>query len=197
MMAAVRFNVAATDEARKAEVFASLERAARMGARYALTFGVDRPEHFEGFFRLMAAAVPEAERLGLKMVLKPHGGVSSGPADLLACLDRVGHPNFSIWYDPGNIIYYTGGDPVADLKPIASRVSGLCAKDCDKPKGAVMSQFGTGKVDFAGVVAVLRAAKFAGPVFVEGIQVGPTLEATAANARANREFLDRVLAATA
>jgi sugar phosphate isomerase/epimerase len=168
-----------------------------MGARYVLTFGVDRPEHFDGFFRLMSAAAPEAQRQGLKLVLKPHGGVSSGPADLLACIERVGHPNFSIWYDPGNIIYYTGGDPVADLRPIVAHVSGLCAKDCDRPRGAVMSQFGSGKVDFAGVVGALKAAKFAGPVFVEGIEVGPTLEATTANARANREFLDRVIAAAA
>ena len=34
---------------------------------------------------------------------------------------------------------------------------------------------------------------FNGPIMVEGVQVGATAEETTANARANREFLERVL----
>jgi sugar phosphate isomerase/epimerase len=107
----------------------------------------------------------------------------------------VGHPNFKIWYDAGNIIHYTGKDPVEELKPIVQHVTGFCAKDCAAPKGEVMIQFGTGKVDFAGVFRVLRSAGFGGPIMVECCAVGDTPEATATNARANREFLEKVLAA--
>jgi len=33
-------------------------------------------------------------------------------------LKAVQHSNFKMWYDAGNIIYYTGKDPVEELKPI-------------------------------------------------------------------------------
>jgi sugar phosphate isomerase/epimerase len=74
-------------------------------------------------------------------------------------------------------------------------VTGFCGKDCAAPNSDVMIQFGTGKVDFAGVFRVLKSAEFDGPVMVECCAVGDTKEATAANARANREFLEKVLAA--
>jgi len=76
-------------------------------------------------------------------------------AEIVAAMTAVKHPNFKIWYDAGNIIYYTGKDPVEELKPIAQHVTGFCAKDCAVPKGDVMIQFGTGKVDFAAVFATL------------------------------------------
>jgi sugar phosphate isomerase/epimerase len=78
---------------------------------------------------------------------------------------------------------------------VAAHVTGFCAKDCAEPKGEVMIQFGAGKVDFAGVFRVLKSAGFAGPIMVECCAVGETPEATADNARANREFLQKVLAA--
>ena len=46
-----------------------------------------------------------------------------------------------------------------------------------------------------GVFRVLKSAGFNGPIMVECCAVGDTAEATAANARANREFLEKVLAA--
>jgi sugar phosphate isomerase/epimerase len=110
-------------------------------------------------------------------------------------MKKVGHPNFRIWYDAGNIIYYTGKDPLEELKPIVRHVSGFCAKDCAEPKGEVMIQFGTGRVDFAGVFKVLKSAGFEGPIMVECCAVGETAQATGQNARANREFLEKVLAA--
>ena len=109
-------------------------------------------------------------------------------------MKAVRHPNFTIWYDAGNIIYYTGKDPVEELKPIAQHVTGFCAKDCGEPRGDVMIQFGTGRVDFAAVFATLKAAGFDGPVMVECCKVGATADETMVNARANRDFLERVLA---
>jgi sugar phosphate isomerase/epimerase len=73
-------------------------------------------------------------------------------------------------------------------------VTGFCAKDCGGIKGDVMIQFGTGKVDFKGVFQLLKNAGFQGPVMVEGVAPGDTPEAVAANARANREYLERALA---
>jgi sugar phosphate isomerase/epimerase len=49
-------------------------------------------------------------------------------------------------------------------------------------------------VDFKGVFEVLNRAGFDGPIMVECCAIGDTPQATAANARANREFLEKILA---
>jgi sugar phosphate isomerase/epimerase len=193
-MTAIRFQPDASLQDNIADLHKQIENAARLELSFMLTFGVDQPEHYEAFYRLMADAAAQADKRGIQIVLKPHGGGSGASEEILRCLDKVAHPNFKIWYDAGNIIYYTGKDPVAELEPIARHVTGFCAKDCPGPKGEVMSQFGSGKVDFNAVFAKLKAAGFKGPVMVEGVKVGATADETTANARANREFLQKVLA---
>jgi sugar phosphate isomerase/epimerase len=171
-----------------------IDNAAFLGLKYVMTFGVDQPAQFDQYFEAMARAAAHGAEKGVQVVMKPHGGSSGASDEIIAAMKKVGHPNFKIWYDAGNIIYYTGKDPVEELKPIVQYVTGFCAKDCAEPKSEVMIQFGTGKVDFAGVFKVLKSAGFDGPIMVECCAVGETPEATAANARANREFLERVLA---
>lgn len=192
-MTAIRFRPDDPLAQQIADVRKQIENAARLQLQFMLTFGVDKPEHYEDFYRLMDNASAEAEKRNLRIVMKPHGGGSGASEEILRCISKVSHPNFAIWYDAGNIIYYTGKDPVTELKPIAKYVTGFCAKDCPGPKGEVMSQFGTGKVDFKRVFAELKSAGFAGPIMVEGVQVGATAEETTANARANREFLEKTL----
>ena len=188
-----RFSGAVADVIK--DVRAQIDHAKALSLEYALTFGVASPAEYENFFASMADAAAYAQERGVKLVMKPHGGSSGSSEEILHALQKVNHPNFKIWYDAGNIIYYTGKDPVADLDPIAQYVTGFCAKDClDKGK-EVMIQFGDGKVDFAGVFKKLKAAGFNGPIMVEGIAVGATAEETTENARKNREFLERTLAA--
>jgi sugar phosphate isomerase/epimerase len=165
-----------------------------VGVEFLLTFGVDKAEHYENYYKLMTDAAAYAHARGVKLVLKPHGGGSGAAEEIQRCLDAVKHPNFKIWYDAGNIIYYTGKDPVEQLKPIAQHVTGFCAKDCDKERGAVMLEFGTGKVDFAAVFGELKRAGFNGPVMVECCAQGDKPEIVTANARKNREFLENVFA---
>ena len=172
-----------------------IDNAAFLGLKYVMTFGIDDPAQFDHYFQSMARAAAYGAEKGVQVVMKPHGGSSGASDEIIAAMKKVGHPNFRIWYDAGNIIHYTGKDPVEELKPIVQYVTGFCAKDCAEPKGDVMIQFGTGKVDFAGVFKVLKAAGFDGPIMVECCAMGDTPEATAANARANREFLEKVLAA--
>jgi len=192
---AIRFRPEAALADNIADLRKQIENEARLELKFMLTFGVDQPAQFENFYRLMADAAAQGEKRGLQIVMKPHGGASGASEEILRCLEKVGHANFKLWYDAGNIIYYTGKDPVAELEPIARHVTGLSAKDCPGPKGEVMSQFGTGKVDFKAVFAKLKAAGFNGPIMVEGVKVGETAEETTANSRAYREFLQKTLAA--
>jgi sugar phosphate isomerase/epimerase len=194
-MTTIRFRPDAALEENIVDLRKQIENAARLELKFMLTFGVDKPAHYDNFYRLMADAAAQGEKRGLHIVLKPHGGGSGASEEILCCLEKVAHPNFKIWYDAGNIIYYTGKDPLAELEPIARHVTGFCAKDCPAPKGEVMSQFGTGKVDFKAVFAKLKSAGFNGPIMVEGVKVGATAEETTANARANREFLEKAVGA--
>jgi sugar phosphate isomerase/epimerase len=193
-MTTIRFKPDGALEANISDLRKQIENAAHLELRYMLTFGVDKPEHYEDFYRMMTDAAREAEKHRIQIAMKPHGGGSGASEEILRCINKVSHPNFKIWYDAGNIIYYTGKDPVAELAPIAQYVTGFCAKDCAAPKAEVMTQFGTGKVDFKAVFAKLKQAGFSGPIMVEGIKVGATPVETTANARANREFLQKTLA---
>jgi sugar phosphate isomerase/epimerase len=193
-MAALRSRHAIPLEESIKETRQQVENAATLGLTYLLTFGVDRPEEYDHYYKVMSDTAAYAQERKVKLVMKPHGGSSGAADEITAVLKAVQHSNFTIWYDAGNIIYYTGKDPIEELKPIAKHVTGFCAKDCGAVKGDVMIQFGTGKVDFAGVFATLKSAGFDGPLMVECCKVGATAEETMANARANREFLEAVLA---
>ena len=127
-------------------------------------------------------------------MLKPHGGASGAAEEINRCLAQVKHPNFNVWFDAGNILYYTGKDPVEQFKPIAPHVTGLCAKDCDRKGGTVLLEFGTGKVDFRALFIEMKQAGFSGPLMVECCAPGDTPEAVTANARKNREYLENLQA---
>jgi sugar phosphate isomerase/epimerase len=176
------------------DVRKQIDNAKFLSLKYVLSFGADNPEQFEHYFKVMSDAAAYAQEKGIKLTMKPHGGISGSSEEILRVIKEVNHKNFSIWYDAGNIIHYTGKDPVAEIELIAPHITGFCAKDCGELKGDVMLQFGVGKVDFIGVFKKLKAGGFKGPVMVECCKIGETPEETTANARANREFLEKALA---
>jgi len=187
-----------------------------LGQKYALNLGIEDYDRWVDWCKVLADAAAYGKERGVKVVVKHHHGLQNTSMDLIAWTKQVNHPNFGVFFDPGNVVYYTGKDPVKDLELVGPYVSGVVAKDCNAPHfmeraagdppfgvvvtGAgnpeVMIQFGTGKVDFAAFFKRLGAFGFNGPVMVEGTAVGATLEETIANARANREFLERVFAGT-
>jgi len=171
-----------------------IDYAAQLGMTYLLSGGVSAESQYENYYATMADAAKYAADKGVHMVLKPHGGSSGASEEVLRCLEKVNHPNFKVWFDAGNIIYYTGKDPVTELKPIAKYVTGFCAKDCAAQKTPVMIQFGDGKVDFKAVFKMLKEAGFNGPVMIECTALAETPEQVTANAVANRKFLEKVFA---
>jgi sugar phosphate isomerase/epimerase len=139
------------------EVRKQIDNAKFLALKYVLSFGADKPEEFGHYYRVMSDAAGYAEEKGVKLVMKPHGGISGSAGEILNVIKQVNHRNFAIWYDAGNIIHYTGKDPVAEIDPIAKHITGFCAKDCGEFKGDVMIQFGAGRVDFTGVFKKLKA----------------------------------------
>lgn len=114
-----------------------------------------------------------------------------------AAVEKVSHPNFRIWYDPGNIFYYSEGrlDPVADAASVAGLVTGMCVKDYDPAApNRVLVTPGDGRVNFRAVLDRLIAGGFrSGPLVVECLR---PVEGSArvAEARRAREFLERLTA---
>jgi sugar phosphate isomerase/epimerase len=176
------------------DVRKQIDNAKRLDLEFLLTFGTDNPRDYADYYRIMADAAVYAQERALKVVLKPHGGGSGAAEEILRCIDQVRQSNFKIWYDAGNIIYYTGKDPLGQLKPIVQHVTGFCAKDCAKEKGEIWLDFGKGAVDFHAVFSELKKGGFNGPVMVECCAKGNTLEETTAGARRNREFLEKLFA---
>ncbi|MEO8075355.1 MAG: TIM barrel protein, partial [Acidobacteriota bacterium] len=184
-----------------------------LGQQYALNLGLEEEDRFVDWCKVLSDAAAFGKERGVQIAVKHHHGLNNTAMDLLGWVKQVNHPNFGIFYDPGNLVYYTGKDPVKQLEIIGPHVTGVVAKDCNAPHfmereigappfgssvtGAgnpeVMIQFGTGKVDFPAFFGKLKGYGFKGPIMVEGTAVGATLEETIANARANREFLEKVL----
>ncbi|MHC4229881.1 MAG: sugar phosphate isomerase/epimerase family protein, partial [Planctomycetota bacterium] len=101
--------------------------------------------------------------------------------------------NFRIWYDPGNIYYYSEArlDPVTDAATVDGLVVGMCIKDYKHPKNVAVTP-GTGMVDFPAVLARLKQGGFTGgPLVVECLEPGD-LEHTLAEAKKTREFLEEL-----
>jgi sugar phosphate isomerase/epimerase len=176
-----------------ADLRKQIDHAEYLKLEWLLTFGTDKKEYYEKYYKMMADAADYSQERKMKLVMKPHGGSSAASEEIERCLKAVNRPNFKIWYDAGNIIYYSGKDPVEELKPIVQYVTGFCAKDCGGKKQDVMIQFGQGKVDFTGVFRELKAAGFNGPIFVE-CAGGKTYDEVTAGARDNRLFLEKVFA---
>lgn len=178
-----------------ADIRKQVGNARTLGLKALINTGTNKPEHYEAWYRLMAFAAAYGADHGVQIVTKPHGGVVGTGADLLKCLEKVKHANFGIWYDAGNMLYYTGRDPLAELEPVLGHVTAFTAKDCAGRDADVMIQFGRGKVDFDAILRRLQRAGFKGPIMVEGCAIGATAAETTANAAANREFLEKTLAA--
>ena len=192
-MGALRINFEKSQEDVVQQIRRQIDHAAFLNLEWLLTFGVDKAADYQRYYQAMTEAADYAQERKLKLVLKPHGGGSGASAEILRCLKEINRPNFKIWYDAGNIIYYPGKDPVEELKPIVQYVTGFCAKDCLGKSGDVMIEFGQGKVDFRAVYEELKRAGFNGPTFVE-CAGGKTLAEVTASARANRLFLEKIFA---
>jgi sugar phosphate isomerase/epimerase len=158
---------------------------------------------FDDYYKAVAECCDYAVEKQVALVLKPHGGLNATGPQCREIVRRVGHRAFSLWYDPGNIFWYSDGklDPVEDAPSVAGAVTGMCVKDFrmtepaegDKPIKEVMITPGTGQVDFPRVLAALREGGFrSGPVVVECL-ARDGVESIVAEARQARRRLEQWL----
>lgn len=171
-----------------------IDHAATCGSPDLLLGGVGDVQLQEPYYRAIREACDFAASKGVRLTIKPHGGqIATGPQCRQA-IEGVGHRNFRLWYDPGNIYYYSDGerDPVVDAATVDGLVVGMSAKDFLPPKEVLVTP-GTGRVDFPRVMARLREGGFRrGPVLVETLAKG-SLAQVLAEARKARAFLTELL----
>jgi sugar phosphate isomerase/epimerase len=133
-------------------------------------------------------------RQGIQLTVKPHGGLNATGPQCRKIIEKVGHRNFRLWYDPGNIFYYSDGqlDPVEDAASVDGLVSGMSVKDYQPPKTVDVTP-GSGLVNFKGVLTRLKKGGFkSGPLLIECLKRGD-LVALHNEAVQARQFLEACL----
>ena len=179
-----------------------IDNCAAAGARSLMVGGLGNEKLYERYFKAIAEVCDYAAEKKVGMVLKPHGGLNATGPQCRKAVELVAQKSFSLWYDPGNIYFYSDGklDPVKDAPTVAGLVTGMCVKDFsmstegEKVSKDVMLTPGTGRVDFPRVMAALREGGFRrGPLVIECLARGDR-PALLAEARKARKFVEELLA---
>jgi sugar phosphate isomerase/epimerase len=189
-------------EATLAEAIVELRRlianCAACGSPDLLLGGTDKEALYTTYCRAIAECCDFAQSQRVRLSIKPHGGLNATGPQCRQALARVNHPNFGLWYDPGNIFYYSNGElnPVADAATVDGLVVGMSVKDYRHPKEVLVTP-GTGQVDFPRVMDRLRRGGFQrGPLIVECLARGD-LKQLATEAVQARRFLETLLSQAA
>lgn len=167
-----------------------IENSAVCGCPNLLLGGTDEKQA-DAYYNIVAECCDYAAAKGVGLSVKPHGGTNANGALCRKIIDRIGHKNFRLWYDPGNILYYSDGklDPVDDATAVDGVVAGMSVKDFRPPKEVEITP-GTGEVDFAKVLSRLQRGGFThGPLVVECLDGGDLAHVNAEAVKARR-FLE-------
>lgn len=131
--------------------------------------GTTKLEEYDAYYKAIEECCDYAKEKHVALVIKPHGGLNSTGPQCKATIEKVNKKNFRLWYDPGNIFFYSLGklNPVDDAKSVAGVVTGMCVKDFKPPQDVDVTP-GDGLVKFDQVMAELRKGGFnGGPLVVE------------------------------
>jgi len=163
--------------------------------------GIGNAALYDNYYKAVAEVCDYAAEKRVGIVIKPHGGLNATGPQCRKCIEKVGHENFTLWYDPGNIFFYSDGrlDPVDDLPSVAGLVTGMCVKDftMSATDGRVAKDVllmpGAGRVDFPAVLKGLKAGGFrGGPLVIETLSRGDRSQ-LAAEAKKAREFVQNLV----
>jgi sugar phosphate isomerase/epimerase len=171
-----------------------IDNCSTAGCKAILLGGTTKEALYEDYYRAVSANCDYAAELKISLTLKPHGGLNATGPQCRQTIQRVDHPIFTMWYDPGNIYYYSDGElnPVEDAATVAGLVTGVCIKDFQPPKEVAINP-GSGKVDFPAVLQTLHAGGFTeGPLIVETLAPGDYQD-TVNNARMARVAMEQWL----
>jgi sugar phosphate isomerase/epimerase len=192
------FSVADSPEAGIRGLKQLIDDAAICECPHLMLGGTGDEKIYQLYYKTITECCDYAATKGVGLSIKPHGGQNATGPQCRKAIELVGKKNFGLWYDPGNVFYYSDGklDPVTDAATVDGLVVGMSVKDFLPPK-EVLVNIGSGKVDFLAVLARLKKGGFThGPLVVECLARGP-LEDVKAAAKKAREFLEQLTLKTA
>jgi sugar phosphate isomerase/epimerase len=170
-----------------------IENCAACGSPNLLLGGTSEEKLVPSYYKAVAECCDYAASKGVGLSVKPHGGQNATGPQCRRIIEQVGHQNFRLWYDPGNIYYYSDGklDPVTDAATVDGLVAGMSVKDFKLPKEVLVTP-GTGRVNFRAVFARLKQGGFThGPLIVECLERGDLAHITA-EAKKARQFMEEL-----
>ncbi len=150
-----------------------------------------QPELEANYYKAIAECCDYGVEKGVSISLKPHG--STG-ARCRVHVDRIGHKNLKLWYDPGNVMFFSNGEinPVEDAEALDGVVVGMAVKDFRLPR-TVMVTPGTGLVDFRTLIPRLIKGGFQnGPLIIECVDEGE-FSFIKNEAIKAREFIEKII----
>jgi len=156
--------------------------------------GTGKAELVAAYYKVVAECCGYAASKGVALSVKPHGGSNATGAECRKIIEMVGHKNFGVWYDPGNIFFYSDGkiDPVDDVGSVNGLIAGMSIKDFKPPKDVAVTP-GTGKVNFREVMARAKKGGFKrGPLVVECLDPAADAAAITGEARKARRMLEEL-----
>jgi 3-oxoisoapionate decarboxylase len=122
-----------------------------------------------------ARAAERAARAGIRLAIENHGDLRA--EDLLEVLERVGSPDLGVTLDNVNLIR-VGDDMLAGTRALAGRTLLVQLKDHPvtphpaQVGGPLSTALGEGVAPLEGVIGILAAAGYDGPVCVELASLG-------------------------
>jgi len=182
-------------EAASAGMRRLVDNCAAAGVKNLMMGGIGDEKLYDTYYKAIQTQCGYAAEKGVGVSVKPHGGLNSTGPELVKTIEFVGNKNFRVWYDPGNIFYYSDAklNPIDDAPSVDGLVVGMCVKDYVHPKKVDVTP-GDGMVDFPKVMARLKAGGFtSGPLIIECLSPGD-LAHLIAEAKRAREFVENLVA---
>jgi L-ribulose-5-phosphate 3-epimerase len=149
----------------------AIEIAAALGMEVVNTYTGDATtdEEHEAYFANVATLCDRAANHGLKIGMETDSNMLPTAEIGVAILDRIDRPEvLGFNYDPGNVVYYAGADPLTDVRFALPRLVHFHFKDKVGGKGVFnFPPPGDGELDMTGLLAILDEAGYAGPISAE------------------------------
>jgi len=177
----IRGNTDLSKESSVEELAGQLAICRKMGVDYMFLSAKRNGAEKEAVYDRLRKAGDAAKALGITIVLETHPDLGTNGDVHLETMKAINHPNVRVNFDTGNITYYNKDtDALAELRKIIDYVATVEFKDHSAQLETWnFPVLGTGKVDFPGIVALLKEHRFQGPVTIEfeGIKGVPLDEA--------------------
>jgi L-ribulose-5-phosphate 3-epimerase len=149
----------------------AIDIAAELGMEVVNTFTGDAttPEEQDAYFANVAELCDHAKKRGITIGMETDSNMIPTAEAGVAILDRIDRPDvLGFNYDPGNVVYYTGADPLTDISFALPRLVHVHFKD--KIGGQGVFNFpspGDGEIDMVALLGILEEANYNGPISAE------------------------------